>query len=53
VDDSLHLWPWTPEDQGEAWVDHRLKAWFQQMLAEPVPARFLDLIERLDAASGM
>ena len=27
--------------------------WFQQWLAEPVPLRFLDLIDRLDAAGGM
>jgi len=53
VDDSPHLWPWPPDDQGEAELDHRLRAWFQRMLAEPVPARLLDLVERLDAASGM
>jgi len=42
-----------PDLQGEALLDDWLKAWFQQRLAEPVPQRFLDLIERLDTAAGL
>jgi len=53
VDDlSLTSHP-APDLQGEALLNDWLKTWFQQLLAEPVPQRFLDLIERLDAAAGL
>jgi Anti-sigma factor NepR len=53
VDDSPLRHLQAPDDRDEARVDLWLKAWFQQMLAEPVPPRFHDLIERLSAASGL
>jgi hypothetical protein len=53
VDDSPLIWRRPPDDRDDAELDHWLMTWFQLRLAEPVPLRFLDLIDRLDAASGM
>jgi len=53
VDDTPLRSRSTPEDGGDADLDRWLMTWFEQMLAEPVPARFLDLIERLASAAGM
>jgi len=53
VDDSPLISRWTPEDQGEARVDGLLKAWFEHLLAEPPPPRFVELLDRLDAAGGL
>jgi hypothetical protein len=52
VDDAPLRSYWTPEDRAEALVDVRLQTWFQHLLAEPVPARFLALIEGLDSGGG-
>jgi hypothetical protein len=39
-----------PDDEG---LNHWLSSWFQLMLVEPVPPRFLDLVEQLEAGVGI
>jgi len=53
VDDSPLNLHQLPDDRGDLPVDHWLKTMFHQMMSEPVPARFLDLVEHLDNPGGL
>jgi hypothetical protein len=53
MDDSPFNPHRAPDDRRDAQLDRLLQAWFQQLLAEAPPPRLVELIDRLDAASGM